>query len=427
MIETALSGMNSNHHQTQHCVITRLVLDDFRSWKHVECTFQPGVTILEGSNGLGKTNIVEAIEVLSTGTSHRAASLSSVIARGTSHATIRARVGNYSDMTELSGETSASATIPSTTLEVTINSRGANRGRINGGSSLYLRDVIGNVPSVTFAPDDQRLITDDPARRRDFLDQACSLLYPGYGALRQTFEKIARQRSALLKNLSQTTGADEHAAALSGLEIWTGQFIDLGMELTQRRQRSVEELSSLFEDIHSVLTSNGSGLAHDAGMKYLPSFDEMIEAMSRRENVRDSSDWDAAREGISSHFRRIFAGEVAQGRNLIGPHRDDVLFELDGAPAREFASNGEIWTMALSLRLALFDLLKQKNGIEPIVVLDDVFAQLDENRRSRIMDFVNARSQVIITTAALSDIPPLSGAKVVDVRSLRDQVSGSLL
>ena len=420
--------------------IQRLVLDDFRSWRHCQCDFRAGATILEGSNGLGKTNIVEAIEVLSTGMSHRTSSLSSVITHGESRATIRAMavdgveadedgndvVGGHDDqagkgLDEVQGRDrgrdDVTARQPSSTrlgLEATITARGANRGRVNGGPSVYLRDVVGRIPSVTFAPEDQRLVTDDPARRRTFLDQAGSLLIPGYTASLQTFEKVARQRAALLKTLSQTTGADDHAAALSGLEVWTGQFIMSGTDLTRKRRRVVDALAGYFEDVHSSLTMGKAGSGHHATMTYAPSFAEVA-------GVDDPHGDKTIDDDISARFRRIFPGEIAQGRNLIGPHRDDVLFGLDGAPAREFASNGEIWTMALALRLALFHVMRRVRGVEPIVILDDVFAQLDDERRSRIMDFARDRTQVIITTATAHDIPVLSDADVVDVRALRDR------
>ena len=200
--------------------ISRLALDHYRSWERCVLDFEPGVNILQGANGLGKTNIVEAVEVLSTGSSHRTSSSLPLIERGCASATIRANVED--DRNRHS-------------YEVTIAARGANRARIDGGNSLYMRDVIGKIPSVSFTPEDQRLVSGDPATRRNFINQAGALLIPHYMERLQQFTHVAKQRTALLKQLGDRGDFDPQygrQAALSGLEIWTGQFIDIGMALT---------------------------------------------------------------------------------------------------------------------------------------------------------------------------------------------------
>ena len=353
-----------------------------------------GVTILLGANGLGKTNIVEAIEVLSTGSSHRASGSLPLVQRGRRGAVIRANVSS----------TTPDGGTADVTYELTIAARGANRARVNGGPSAYLRDVVGRVPSVSFTPDDQRLVTGDPASRRGFLDQAGSLLIGGYTARLQTLAKVARQRSALLKQLADGDHADARSAALSGLEVWTGQFIELGVQVTHDRQTIVDRLDGPFRRIHAALSGGA-----DARIRYEPSFDETL------------ADGDP-RPAISAHFQRIYPGEVARGQNLIGPHRDDLSVLLDGMPAREFASNGEMWTMALSLRMALFETVADECGEKPIVILDDVFAQLDESRRAQILDFASRQDQVLITAAAAGDIPgdlADGRARIIDVAALR--------
>lgn len=442
--------------------ISRLALDHFRSWPHLVVDFTPGVTILKGANGLGKTNIVEAVEVLSTGSSHRVSGSLPLIERGETKATIRANVNENSvergncgnndaptvdglaehddgqdiadpvaDTAEenvgksgkgaLSGIAAADAIrqenavsgkqpehdVRKTTYEVTIAARGANRGRINGGNSLYMRDIVGKVPSVSFTPEDQRLVAGDPAGRRGFLDQAGSLLIAGYAANLSTANKIAKQRSALLKQLGQRGElVDAQNAALNGLEIWTGQFIAVGVALTRARAGLIERLSGPFSRIYDEL----AGKPQHAGLAYAPSFEEVL-------------DFEAPEPEISKHYQRLYAGEIARGRNLIGPHRDDMTLTLDGMPAREFASNGEMWTMALALKMALFDEIAQTQQVKPIVVLDDVFAQLDETRRRQILDFAMGQDQVLITVAAASDIP-LNAAEagkvvIVDVAELK--------
>lgn len=441
--------------------ISRLALDHFRSWPHLVVDFTPGVTILKGANGLGKTNIVEAIEVLSTGSSHRTSSSLPLIERGEVKATIRANVneGGNDDNAEITditpendgiqnvasaanlpinkdtenvaesgGENSESAAsaggaisqesvensnrstdndVRETTYEVTIAARGANRGRINGGSSLYMRDIVGKVPSVSFTPDDQRLVAGDPSGRRGFLDQAGSLLVPGYATNLSNANKIAKQRAALLKQLGQRSEpVDAQNAALNGLEIWTGQFIAVGVALTRARAGLIERLADPFSQIYDEL----AGKPQHAGLSYAPSFEEVL-------------DFDQPEPEISKHYQRLYAGEIARGRNLIGPHRDDMTLTLDGMPAREFASNGEMWTMALALKMALFNEIAEAQQVKPIVILDDVFAQLDETRRRQIFDFAMQQDQVLITVAAAGDIPmdaAIAGkAAIIDVAELK--------
>lgn len=372
-------------------VVSRLALDHFRSWDHCLLDLAPGVTILQGANGLGKTNIVEALEVLATGSSHRATSSLPLVQRGHTQATIRANVSDEPDK-------------PPTTIEATIRAKGANRARINGGSSRYMRDIAGMIPLVAFTPDDQRLVAGDPGARRQFMNQTASMLMRGYADQLQRFTHVAKQRAALLKQLGAAErGFDAYRdTALTGLEIWTGQYIELGLQLTRARIDLVERLQRPFADLVARL----SGAGEQASLLYEPSFAEVL-----------NGDDPAAR--ISQHFQRLYAGEVARGQNLIGPQRDELVVQLNGMPAREFASNGEMWTLGLALKMAVYELLNQEYGAQPVVVLDDVFAQLDETRRAQILAFAQAQRQVIITVAAASDIPPIAGAHVIDVHNLR--------
>ncbi|MBW3088675.1 DNA replication/repair protein RecF [Bifidobacterium sp. 82T24] len=396
--------------------VSRLALDDFRSWHRLVVDFSPGLNVLFGANGLGKTNIVEAVEVLSTGSSHRVTSSMPLVLAGRPKATIRANV-------EDDGAT--------TLFEVSIPVRGANRARIDSGKSLYMRDVVGKVPSVTFSPEDQRLVSADPAGRRTFLNQAASQLMPDYYDALQRFNQTARQRSALLRQLSQRQTAGEPVdAALSGLEIWTGQFIETGIALTRMRRHVVERLNGPFSRIYGELAGEGQ----HARLTYAPSFDEVLHAGG---DPSDASDADAGdsdgidadvdmqvHAAISRHFQRIYPGEVARAQNLIGPHRDDVIFELNGMAARDYASNGEMWTLALALKMALFELLRDVRGDEPLLILDDVFAQLDESRRRQIVDFARRQGQVLITMAAATDMPDGLDAHRIDVGALRDGIGG---
>lgn len=420
--------------------ISRLALDHFRSWRHIVLDFEPGITLLQGANGLGKTNIVEALEVLSTGSSHRTSNMLPLVRRGENKATVRANVREMdvrggSDM--VSGKDAGSETNGDVvTYEVSIATKGANRGRIDNGPSLYMRDIVGRVPLVSFTPDDQRLVSADPSERRAFLDQAGTMLIPGYADCLHDFMQIARQRVALLKQLGERDGdLDLRQASLSGLEVWTGQFIDKGVELTRYRQTIVDEISPHFSDLYAALSTDGRGQEqdgddfeerrvsgvwssggvdegistshaesaglgrehqpeHSAELRYVPSFKEVLSS-------------ELPQPEISRHFQRLYPGEVARGRNLIGPHRDDMEFSLEGYPAREYASNGETWTLALALKMSLYRAISRRRGEKPIVVLDDVFAQLDETRRGKILDFAAQQDQVFVTVAAVSDIPDM--------------------
>ena len=461
-------------------IVSRLALDHFRSWDHCIIDLPEGITVIQGANGMGKTNLVEAIEVLSTGSSHRTSSSLPLVQRGYDSATVRANIvdTNVADgeaagaqprniaesaNTELASDSSESSSeeqngklnsnqdslqnsssghgdaaqpdrntqnrAPYTTIELTIRAHGANRARIDGGASMYMRDILGRIPSVSFTPEDQRLVSGDPATRRGFINQAGTLLIPGYDEVHQTCAKIARQRAALLKQLGkpsvqdgrydnrygQSAPSDADAGqaaamqpALSGLEIWTGQFIESGVELTRMRKRLIDQLAPLFSQNYDAL----SGSKQHASLVYLPSFDEVLEDGEPHQL-------------ISRHFQRIYPGEVARGQNLIGPHRDDMAMTLDGVPAKEFASNGEMWTMALALKMALAALVERATGNAPMVILDDVFAQLDETRRRQILEFAVRRDQVLITAAAAADVPDLSQygthARIVDIAALRRQ------
>lgn len=381
--------------------VSRLALDDFRSWQHCVVDFQPGLNVLVGANGLGKTNIVEAVEVLSTGSSHRVNSSVPLVRAGQKQATIRLNVAKAQEE-------------DATTYEVTIPVRGANRARINSGKSMYMRDVVGKVHSVTFSPEDQQLVSAEPSIRRKFLDLAGAQLIVDYYETLSRFNQIAKQRAALLKQLSQQAVAGTDAsAALSGLEIWTSQFIDAGVTLTEQRSQIVQRISKPFARIYRSLAGNDQ----QAAIQYTPSFAEVftpVDASAEKLESSGAGDMNSANDvrlQISRHFQRIYPGEVAQARNLIGPHRDDVTILLNDLPAREYASNGEMWTLALALKMALFETLSETDGQSPILILDDVFAQLDESRRRQIVEFCANRDQVLITMAAYSDLPQDAAAK----------------
>ncbi|WP_427896883.1 DNA replication/repair protein RecF [Gardnerella piotii] len=382
--------------------VSKLALDHFRSWSNCVLDFSPKINILLGSNGLGKTNIVESLEVISTGTSHRVSSLMPLIEINHNCATIRANVKDFNN-TFNSNTLDSSNDLNETTFELSINLKGANRARINGKKSLYMKDIVGLVPCVSFTPRDQNLIVSDPTVRRTFIDQAGALLIPNYLPILQEYNHIAKQRSALLKSLSNNYSPNSmnNYNTVSDLEVWTAKFIEAGIILTKLRKQIIELLNNVFSNIVKHL-SNSSNFA---SIEYNPSFSEIDFSENNFEDDFEENNDNSIRLAISEHFQRIYNGEVARGYNLIGPHRDDFTILLNNYNAKEFASNGESWTLALALKMALFKSLEKKNGKKPIVILDDVFAQLDESRRKQILEFAKNQDQVFITVASLSDIP----------------------
>lgn len=385
--------------------VSKLALDHFRSWSSCVLDFSPKMNVLVGSNGLGKTNVVESLEVISTGTSHRVSSLTPLIEINHNCATIRANVKDFSNtcnINTLDGSDNLD-NLDETTFELSINLKGANRARINGKKSLYMKDIVGLVPCVSFTPRDQNLIVSDPTVRRTFIDQAGALLIPNYLPILQEYNHIAKQRSALLKSLSNNYSPNSmnNYNTVSDLEVWTAKFIETGIILTKLRKQIIELLNNVFSNIVKHLSSS----SNFASIEYNPSFSEIDFSENNFEDDFEESNDNSIRLAISEHFQRIYNGEVARGYNLIGPHRDDFTILLNDYNAKEFASNGESWTLALALKMALFKSLEKKNGKKPIVILDDVFAQLDEFRRKQILEFAKNQDQVFITVASLSDIP----------------------
>ena len=409
--------------------VDRLALDGFRSWDHLVADFSPGVNVLVGRNGIGKTNIVEAMEFLSVGSSHRASASRWLVRRGGRRAVIRANVRI--------GDGSGEGTVVPARLQATIPARGAVRARLNDDPAGYLGDIAGLLKVVLFSPADEQLVSGEPRLRRELLNQTCVLMDPAYYPLLQRFRQSARQRSAVLRRLQEGFGQEEdRGSALAELEAWTSQFTALGIAVTQARAKAVDALAPLAAQIYRRLADG----ADDLRLVYQPSFAEVTGGASMTDDESSTSngndflddpndnpdssgtdpdrvpgtqrrdggpDMSAVRTALARHFQRLYPGEVARGTSLIGPQRDDLGLLLDGQPAREGASNGEMWTIALALRMAQYRWLAAR-GPRPVLVLDDVFSQLDEHRRAQILAFARSCGQVFITVAARSDIPNLS-------------------
>ena len=375
--------------------VTHLTLHNFRSYADLDVELEPGATAFIGRNGQGKTNLVEAIDYLSRLSSHRVASDAPLVKAGTDQALIRAAVVR-------SGRTAI--------LEVELNPGRANRARINRSPLPRPRDLIGVVRTVVFAPDDLTLVKGDPSDRRKFLDDLLILRTPRLAGVRSDYDRILKQRNSLLKTAGLARG-DSRETALSTLSVWDLQLARVGSELLAARLRLVDDLRPYLGKAYQAVARGAS--RDDAEMDYRPSFD-----------LPESPD--ALEESLLAELERRRKDELDRGICLVGPHRDELALSLGNGdlrlPVKGYASHGESWSFALAMRLASYDLLRA-DGDDPILVLDDVFAELDTERRAQLAVLVAGAEQVLVTAAVAADVPEsLQGIRflVVDGEVRRD-------
>jgi DNA replication and repair protein RecF len=378
--------------------LTRLALTDFRSYTDVDVPLKPGVTIFSGPNGEGKTNLVEAVGYAATLASHRAAQDAPLIRRGAEQAIIRAAVS-----------TSANDAL----VEIELNAGRANRVRLNRTPLSKPRDVLGVLRTVLFAPEDLALVKGDPGERRRFLDDLLVAMAPRYAAVRADYDRVLKQRTALLKSAGPKGGPkgnrQSREAVTATLDVWDAHLARTGAELLVAREHLVTALRPHVENSYAAVAGGGRG---PAAIEYRRSFesqpspeDGQAEAgTSHGERVR------AAEQALRAALTEVRASELDRGVCLAGPHRDELELMIRNLPARGYASHGESWSMALALRLASFDLLRAGRE-DPVLILDDVFAELDAGRRDRLAALVVTAEQVLVTAAVPEDIPgTLSGA-----------------
>lgn len=349
-----------------------LSLHDFRSWPTLEIDLEPGATAFIGSNGQGKTNVVEALDYLSRLSSHRVSSDLPLIRRDTEQAVIRAAIVRE-------GRTA--------TLEIAILAGKSNRAKINRGPLPRARDLLGLVRTVVFAPDDLALVKGDPSERRRFADDLRILQGPRFAAVRSDYDRVLKQRNTLLKT-ARTRGLDESGHLT--LEIWDQNLAKYGAEIMAARHQLTQHLDPLLGKAYEAVARGAT--RDDANIKYKPSFETEATTQSELE--------EALLEQITARRK----DELARGVSLVGPHRDDLICWLGDFPVKGYASHGEGWSFALAMRLASYDLLRA-DGDDPILVLDDVFAELDSGRRTQLADYVADAEQVLITAAVAEDIP----------------------
>jgi DNA replication and repair protein RecF len=371
--------------------VAHLTLHSFRSYDALDLRLAPGVTAFIGSNGQGKTNIVEAVDYLSRLASHRVAADAPLVKQGAERAVISAAV--VKDGREA-------------VLEVEINPGRSNRARVNRSPLPRSRDLLGLLRTVLFSPEDLALVKGDPAERRRFLDDLMVLRLPRLAGVRADYERVLRQRNALLKNVAgdRRRGTSEYFD--STLAVWDDQLVTLGAELVETRIRLLDDLAPLLAQAYAAVAKDGGRDQADA--RYVPSVP--LPELSGEVPARDR-----LCAAFSDELANRRSEELQRGLTLVGPHRDEVALSVGTLPVRGYASHGESWSFALALRLAAFDLLRSE-GDDPVLILDDVFAELDADRRERLAELVADTEQVLVTAAVSADVPTvLSGARV-DVR-----------
>jgi DNA replication and repair protein RecF len=377
--------------------VKHLTLSHFRNHKNTEIEFETGVNLLVGPNGQGKTNVVEAIEYVSTLSSHRVAGYQPLIQKDATGAIIRLKVSHETR---------------DVIVDLELNRDNPNQLRINQSPIPKMRDVLGTVYSVVFAPEDIDIVKRDPSNRRSFIDQLLVQFSPRMAGVISDYERVLKQRNTLLKT-ARSTGTK--GSALSTLDAWDESLVKFGSEIVQTRLSLLERIKPhLTEAYQAIAIANNepSVLMKSSllGSQVVDDFEEAeLEYLTIDELQKVP---DLYREKLAS----VRSKELERGITLIGPHRDDLVLLLGDLPAKGYASHGESWSYALALRLASAKLLsaESKTG-DPVVILDDVFAELDAGRRDRLASLVADNEQVIITAAVAEDVPTSIKATVFEV------------
>ncbi|MFF2276842.1 DNA replication/repair protein RecF [Agromyces sp. NPDC058126] len=382
--------------------VARLSLTDYRNYERAELELGPGATVLVGRNGQGKTNLVESIGYLATLGSHRVSGDQALIRAGADAAIVRALLA-HGDRELL--------------VELQLNRQGANRAQLNR-SPVKTRELPRYAHSVLFAPEDLAIVRGEPGVRRRMLDELLVQRTPRLGGVMADYDRVLKQRNTLLKSARARGLAAEK---LTTLDIWDERLVALGSELIDQRLALIAELGdpvaaayrSIVDadhrpELRAVLSIDGGDAEGDDGADAGPA------ASGTPRSTAPTADRFAAALGA------LRGKELERGVTLVGPHRDDVLLLLNGLPAKGYASHGESWSFALALRLASAELLRRDSSTgDPVLVLDDVFAELDRLRRERLAGAIAGFEQVLVTAAVLEDVPAPLVARIVHIESGR--------
>ena len=364
--------------------INKLALTNFRSYPELNLEFEPGVTTFIGDNGSGKTNIAESLIYLAFLSSHRVSNNTPLISLGNQQTIIRAEV-QRDDRT--------------LNIDLEINASKANRARINGNPTRSQREILGAIQIIYFSPEDLDLVRGEPGGRRDFLDRLLVTRTPRLAGVISEYERVVKQRNSLLKTKTS-------AAALAP---WSEQLIKIGAELTAERIALVEALNPWVTQNYKNLNE-----VKPASISYKCSSEGVSNNSTHNEEI------------LSKRLEELAYQEIERGVSLIGPHRDDLHLQIGDFPAKGYASHGESWSIALSLKLATYQLL-ERDGLKPILILDDVFSELDEERRIHLIKLAKSAQQTFITVAVENDLPKeLTGDRYLVKSGQVSKISKSL-
>ncbi len=376
--------------------VRHLGLRDFRSWAHADLDLQPGRTVFVGRNGFGKTNLIEALWYSTTLGSHRVGTDAPLIRAGADRAVISTIVVN-------DGRECA--------IDLEIAAGRANKARLNRSPVRSTREVVGVLRAVLFAPEDLALVRGDPADRRRYLDDLATVRRPAVAAVRADYDKVLRQRTALLKSLSSARYRGDRGA-LDTLDVWDSRLAEHGAELMAARIDLVNELAPEVGKAYQLVAPG----SRPASIVYRVSLGD------HHPQDFDGNDREFLEAALLAALSARRDAELERGMCLVGPHRDDLELRLGDQPAKGFASHGESWSFAVALRLAAYELLRAE-GTEPVLLLDDVFAELDAIRRRALASVAESAEQVLVTAAVLEDIPADWDARRVHI-DLREDDSG---
>lgn len=364
--------------------VKHLTLSNFRNYKTVELPLNQGINLLVGKNGQGKTNLAEAIFYAATLSSHRVSGYLPLIKQGESKAIIRI-LARFDDRENL--------------LEIELNTQGSNRARINKGDASRVRDVLGYVNAVIFSPEDLDIVKRDPSNRRAFIDELIAQLTPRMAGVYSDYERVLKQRNTLLKSARNIpTGS----SSLGTLDSWDQSLVRIGSEIISARFDITARLAPHLQEAYAAIADE----KNDPSVKLRSSLlSNDIESETSNEFL-DTGNREEIENLFQQRLKDVRSKELERGVTLVGPHRDDLLLLLGTLPAKGYISHGESWSYALALKLASAELIrKEARAGDPVLILDDVFAELDSTRRSRLASLVSHNEQVIITAAVAEDVP----------------------
>ena len=356
--------------------VQRLELVDYRSYSAAVVELEPGITVFVGLNGQGKTNLVEALRYVGSLSSHRVATDAPLVREGADRAIVRCTVVGEGRSIDVD-------------LEITAS--GSNRARLNNAPVTRTRDVLGTLRTVLFAPEDLALVKGEPGERRKFLDELLAARLPRFAGIRSDYDRVLKQRNSLLKSARSSRPQENLDSTLA---VWDEQLSDFGSQIIQSRVELIEELRPLVLSAYTDLAPESG----ETSIEYRSFLGDDV-----------GTSLETIKAGFHEAMVNARKGELERGMSLVGPHRDDVFLGLRSLPAKGYASHGESWSLALALRLASYEILREdlRGGGDPVLILDDVFAELDVRRRERLAHAVSSAEQVLITAAVAQDVPTL--------------------